>query len=225
MPEFRDRADAGRRLASMLTTELPADRDRAGLQVLALPRGGVPVAGPIAAELGAGLSLLLVRKIGVPDHPELAMGAMAAIGDRVRLVRNEPVIAAHGVGESAWDRTVDAEHAELDRRMTVFGDWLPPDVGGKPVILVDDGLATGQTMRAAIQAVGQAGPLRIIVAAGVAAAQTVQELAELDVEVVCGSQPRTMYAVGEAFRDFHQITDDEMLTLLEQQCGDRTGRG
>lgn len=233
MSEFRDRTDAGDRLASELSRLLTPDSaghaderdpghqnqrgDSQGVQVLALPRGGVPVAAPIATELGARLSVLLVRKLGLPDHPELAMGAIAAIGERIRVVRNEPVLNHHRISDESWQQTLNAEQSELDRRMTEFDRWLPPDIGGKPVVLVDDGLATGQTMRAAIGVVEQTRPSRIIVAAPIAASQTVRDLSEAGVEVICPFQPQVIYAVGEAYRDFHQVTDAEMLQLLRHR--------
>lgn len=214
MAPFRDRTDAGERLAAELSDLLPAEPDRAGMQVLALPRGGVPVAAPVAAALAAPLSLLLVRKIGVPQHPELAMGAIAAIGDQIRVVRNEPVIAQNGITASTWQSALDAEQAELDQRMTDFGAWLPPELTNRWVILIDDGLATGQTMRAATDVARRSNAGRVIVAAPVAAAQTVVDLSGPGVEVVCPYRPDPLYAVGEAYADFHQVTDDEMLRLL-----------
>lgn len=220
MAPFRDRTDAGERLATDVSQVLAAGRNPGATQVLALPRGGVPVAAPVARELDATLSLLLVRKVGVPGHPELAMGAIAAINDQVRVVRNEPVIAQNGITEASWSSALEAEQAELTRRMADFGAWLPPELADRPVILVDDGLATGQTMRAAVDAVRRCGAGRVIVAAPVAAAQTVSDLSGPGVEVVCPHRPDPLYAVGEAYADFRQVTDDEMLRLLRSRHED-----
>jgi putative phosphoribosyl transferase len=219
MAPYRDRADAGDRLAAELADLLPTDGDHDDVQVLALPRGGVPVAAPIAARLHTRLSLLLVRKVGVPHHPELAMGAIAAINDQVHVVRNEPVIAQQRITDSSWSAALETEQAELRRRMVNLGGWLPPDLTGKVAVLVDDGLATGQTMRAAIDVVRGSAAGRVIVVAPVAAPQTVTDLSETDIEVICPYQPEPMFAVGEAYRNFAQTSDDEILDLLQQQSG------
>jgi putative phosphoribosyl transferase len=219
MAPYRDRTDAGNRLAAELADLLPADRGRDDVWVLALPRGGVPVAVPVADKLGARLSLLLVRKIGVPHHPELAMGAIAAINDRIHVVRNEPVIAQQRITDSSWSSALETEQAELNQRMADLGGWLPPALADTAVVLVDDGLATGQTMRAAIDVVASCAAGRVIVAAPVAAPQTITQLSGAGIEIVCPYRPEPMYAVGEAYQNFAQITDDEMLDLLQRQAG------
>jgi predicted phosphoribosyltransferase len=202
---FRDRRHAGRVLAALL----PATP---GAVVLGLPRGGVPVAFEVARALSAPLDAFGVRKLGVPGHPELAMGAIASGGV---LVRNDDVIRRLRVDEAAVDRVSAAEHRELARREAVFREGRPlVDVAGHVAIVVDDGLATGASMRAAVQALRLLGPARIVVAVPVAPQRTVVELAGEADDVVCARMPARFVAVGQAYRDFTQTTDDEVRELL-----------
>ena len=212
---YRDRTDAGRRLAAALD----AHRGDPDVRVLALPRGGVPVAYEVAAALGAPLDVFVVRKLGVPGHEEYAMGAIAS-GDVV--VLSADVVQRLGIDADAVRRVVEAERRELARRERRYrGDRPPPDVRGRTVILVDDGLATGSTMRAAIAALRQQGPARIVVAVPVAAAETCAELrGEVD-DVVCPATPEPFHAVGLWYEDFSQTGDEEVRALLEHARGAR----
>lgn len=207
---FRDRREAGRVLARLLGRY--AGRD--DVVVLALPRGGVPVAYEVAKALAAPLDVFVVRKLGVPGHGELAMGALASGGS---LVLDERLIRSLGIGEAAIERTLAAEARELERRELAYrGGRELPELAGKTVILVDDGLATGSTMRAAALAVRKHRPERIVVAVPVAAAQTCNELrADVD-EVVCAVTPRAFHAVGLWYDDFSQTSDAEVRELLAQ---------
>ena len=205
---FRDRADAGRVLAGALD-HLSGRRD---VIVLALPRGGVPVAAEVAKALAAPLDVLLVRKLGVPGHAELAMGALAAGG--VRVV-NRAVTGALGIPPGVIDEVAAREAGELDRREQAYRPGRPPlDVAGKVVVVVDDGLATGSTMRAAVAAVRELGPARIVVAVPVGAGETCRELAGEADEVVCARMPAGFRAVGEWYEDFSETTDDDIRALL-----------
>ena len=205
---FRDRTDAGRRLAERLGEYA----GRPGVLVLALPRGGVPVAFEVARALGAPLDVFLVRKLGVPGHEELAMGAIATGG--VRVV-NESVVRELGISGEVIDAVAGRERAELERRERAYrGERPAPEVRGRTVILVDDGLATGSTMRAAALAVGRGEPERAVVAVPVAARVTCAELlAEVD-DVVCAATPEPFYGVGRWYEDFSQTTDEEVRELL-----------
>jgi putative phosphoribosyl transferase len=205
---FRDRHDAGRRLAARLSAY--AGRD--DVCVLALPRGGVPVGYEVARALGAPLDLFLVRKLGVPGHEELAMGALASGGVRVL---NERVVQQLRVPLAAIEHVAARERQELQRRERAYrGDRPPPEVRGRTVILVDDGLATGSTMRAAAAALQALHPARLVVAVPVAAAETCQEFRDEVDEVVCDLTPEPFYAVGLWYEDFSQTTDDEVRELL-----------
>ena len=207
---FADRREAGRRLAS----RLGAYKGRDDVVVLGLPRGGVPVAYEIATALGAPLDVFLVRKLGVPGHAELAMGAIASGGVRVL---NEDVIDWYGLSEAAIERVAAEEQEELARREREYRkDQPPPDLHGRTVVLVDDGLATGSTMKAAVKAARTLEPARIVVAVPVGAADTCRELAALADEVVCAYTPEPFSAVGLWYRDFSQTTDDEVRELLEK---------
>ena len=207
---FRDRRDAGRRLAEKLTAEVALKNPL----VLALPRGGVPVAYEVAAALDAPLEVFLVRKLGVPGHEELAMGAIASGGVQVL---NPDVVDHLGIPDSAIQAVVKEEQAELARREREYRRGRPaPDVGGRDVVLVDDGLATGSTMRAAATALRRMGPSRVVVAVPVASPETCQEFrAEVD-EIVCAITPEPMQAVGLWYEDFSQTTDEEVQELLER---------
>jgi predicted phosphoribosyltransferase len=206
--QFRNRAEAGRILAK----KLAAYEDRPGVLVLALPRGGVPVAFEVARSLHAPLDVFLVRKLGVPGHRELAMGAIASGGVRVL---NDDVVKGLHIPTDVIDAVAEAEGRELDRREQTYRAGRPPlDLRGKIVLLIDDGLATGATMRAAVAAVRAQGPARVVVAVPVAAAETCEELRVEADEVVCAQMPDPFYAVGLWYRDFSQTTDDEVRELL-----------
>jgi putative phosphoribosyl transferase len=207
---YRDRADAGATLAGLLGQY--AGRD--DLLVLGLPRGGVPVAYQVARALGAPLDVFLVRKLGVPGREELAMGAIASGG--VRVV-NRQLVEGLGIPVAMVERTIEAEQRELDRRERAYReDRPPPQVEGKVVVLVDDGLATGSTMRAAIAAVRRLGPARLVVAVPTAPSATCQELREEADEVICASTPARFRAVGLSYRQFPQVSDEEVRQLLHR---------
>jgi len=213
---FRDRQAAGLVLVDPVTTliaESGLEPDR--LQVLALPRGGVPVARPIADALGVRLRILLVRKVGLPGHPELAMGAIAALGGRLVEVDNPEVLTAYGIDRQTWERVEARERQELQRRTERFAGFLATDPADAPVLLVDDGLATGATMRAAVTALRAAGAGPILAAVPVASRQALEDLTADGILTVCLTTPDPLIAVGAAFRDFSQLTDDEVLDLLQ----------
>ncbi|HJQ25551.1 MAG TPA: phosphoribosyltransferase [Blastocatellia bacterium] len=207
---FRDRSEAGRVLAE----HLKPYANRREVLVLALPRGGVPVAFEVARALGAPLDVFLVRKLGVPGHEELAMGAIASGGVRVL---NEEVVRALRIADQVIDAVAAREQQELERRALAYrGDAPAHEVGGRTVILIDDGLATGSTMRAAVEAIRQQQPARLVVAVPVAAASTCAALgAEVD-EIVCARTPEPFQAVGLWYEDFAQTTDEEVRDLLER---------
>jgi predicted phosphoribosyltransferase len=206
---FRDRVEAGDVLAAWLGHYA----GRPEVLVLALPRGGVPVAGRVAEALGAPLDVFVVRKLGVPGHEELAMGAIASGGV---LVRNEEVVGKLGLSEDTLRRVAEVERHELARRERRYReDRPPPDLAGRVVILVDDGLATGSTMRAAVEAARRLGPARVVVAVPTAPASTCQRLQEVADEVVCATTPRPFRAVGNSYRSFPQTSDEEVRSLLE----------
>ena len=215
---FDNRRDAGRELARLLadvvTTQTPAVAGEDGV-VLALPRGGVPVAAEIARALGATLDVFLVRKLGTPGHTELAMGAIASGGIRVL---NQEVVNALGIPPELIDAVAAREQLELERRDAAYRQGRPhAPLTGKTVILVDDGLATGSTMKAAVQAVKQEQPARVIVAVPVGAPDTCRELHSMADDVVCAHMPRSFSAVGEWYRDFSQTTDEEVVELLSSK--------
>jgi predicted phosphoribosyltransferase len=212
---FNDRYEAGRVLAGLLSRYA----GRPDLLVLALPRGGVPVGYEIATALGAPLDIFVVRKLGLPWHEELAMGALASGG--VRLL-NEDVIRMYGVSRQDVERITAAEQAELERRERRYrGDRPFPDLHGKTVILVDDGLATGSTMRAAVEALRQEGPAQIVVAVPVSAPETCDAFRDVADDIVCAVTPEPFYAVGLWYEDFSQTTDEEVHDLLERARGPR----
>jgi len=210
---YVDRSAAGQVLADALIRVLAEhDRDLGQPLVLALPRGGVPVAVPVARALAAELSVLVVRKLGAPGQRELAVGAIALIGERVARVLNDQWVRRLDLSAELLSTMIDTETEELRARATVFG--TTPAVAGRTVIVVDDGLATGATMRAAVTAVRGADAAYVLVAAPVGAAGACQELAEVADLVVCPRQPYPFRAVGEHYRDFVQLTDDDVLALL-----------
>jgi predicted phosphoribosyltransferase len=205
---FRDRAEAG----DVLARHLGHYAGRDDVLVLALPRGGVPVAARVAEALGAPLDVFVVRKLGVPGQEELAMGAIATGGVQVR---NEEVVGRLRLGEAALRRVAEVEQRELERRERSYREGrAPPDLTGRVVILVDDGLATGSTMRAAVAAARRLGPARVVVAVPTAPVSTCQQLREVADEVICASTPRPFRAVGYSYRSFPQTSDQEVRELL-----------
>ncbi len=207
---FTNRAEAGRVLAARLN----AYANRTNVLVLALPRGGVPVAFEVAEALDAPLDVFLVRKLGTPGQPELAMGAIASGGVRVL---NPSVVEYLGIPNRVIDRITADEQKELERRERAYRDDRPPiEVLNRTIILVDDGLATGSTMRAAVAALKQQHPARLIVAVPVAPASICEELREEVDEVVCPLSPEQFDGVGRWYEDFSQTSDGEVRALLEQ---------
>ena len=214
---FVDRADAGRQLAARLTDYA----DHPDVVVLALPRGGVPVAYEVATRLRALLDVFLVRKLGVPEHPELAMGAIAAGGVEVL---SDALIAELGIPASLVRQVAVRERMELDRRDHAFrGDREPPPVRGRTVIVIDDGLATGATMEAAIVSLRRLEPAKIVVAVPIGASETCERLRRLADDLVCLAMPRPFNAVGQWYDDFSQTTDDEVRQLLKNVCRGKQG--
>lgn len=206
---YENRGEAGKRLAASL-----GDRQWVEPLVLALPRGGVPVALPIAQALGAPLDLLLVRKIGVPGHPEYAAGAVAD-GATPEIARNEEVIAAVGLTDTAFERLAEEQMREIaNRRRRYLGDRKPHPVAGRTVIVVDDGVATGATMQAGVRALRHAGARRIVIATPVAPADVVHRLEALADEVVVLDTPEPFFSVGEHYADFRQVEHDTVVKLL-----------
>jgi len=211
---FRDRAEAGRRLAEKLV-------DFAGhpeVLVLALPRGGVPVGYEVARALEAPLDVFVVRKLGVPGHEELAMGAVASGG---AWVLNDDVVGALSIPDRVIRAVAARELQELARRERLYrDDRPPPDVRGRTVILVDDGLATGSTMRAAVAALRRLEPARLIVAVPTAAPSTCVDFSHEVDECICAITPDPFYAVGIWYGDFSQTTDEEVRDLLDQAASE-----
>jgi predicted phosphoribosyltransferase len=207
---FQDRHEAGQLLAA----SLGAYTDARNTIVLGLPRGGVPVAAEVARVLRLPLDVFVVRKLGLPGHPELAMGAIATGGVRVL---NRDVVAAARVPESVIDRVTGEEQRELERRESAYRDDLPPpQVQGKTVILVDDGVATGSTMAAAVSALRQLQAARIIVATPTIALTTFHEMQVVADEVVAVLIPIDFYGVGQWYENFAQTTDEEVRALLAE---------
>jgi predicted phosphoribosyltransferase len=218
-PVFRDRQDAGRALA----VALARFANRADVLVLALPRGGVPVGFEVAQALHLPLDVFIVRKLGVPGHEEYAMGAIAAGGVRVL---NDNVVQMLDIRDADIEAIVDAEQRELERRERLYREGRPPpDVRGRSVILVDDGLATGSTMLAAVRALRALQPARTIVAVPTAAAETCHELRRETDEVICLSTPEPFRAVGLWYADFSQTSDDEVRDLLQRARDAAVARG
>jgi len=216
---FRDRRDAGRALAKVLA----AYAKRPDVTVLALPRGGVPVGFEVARALHAPLDVFIVRKLGVPGREEYAMGAIASGG--VRVV-NERAVRLLDIDDATLEAVIRSEQQELERRERLYRDDLPPpDVRGRAALLVDDGLATGSTMLAAVRALRTRQPERIVVAVPIAAAETCEQLRSDADEVICASTPELFRAVGLWYEDFSQTSDDEVRDLLARSRRDRTGAG
>jgi putative phosphoribosyl transferase len=206
---FRDRADAGRQLGEALKLRYG---DRPDVLVLALPRGGVPVAYEVSQILQAPLDIFVVRKLGVPGHEELAMGAIATGG---AIVFNDEVVDNLSIPKSAIDRVIARERVELERREREYrGNHPPPDVAGKTILLVDDGLATGASMHAAVQAVRALGPAAVVIAVPAAAASTCSRLRPFVDDIVCLMTPEPFYAVSAWYDDFSQTTDEEVYSLV-----------
>ena len=207
---FIDRRNAGR----VLATRLAKYAGRDDVVVLALPRGGVPVAYEVASALGVPMDVFLVRKLGTPGHRELAMGAIASGGVRVL---NEDVVRWYGISDAAIEHIAREEHEELERRERAYrGDRPAPDLTNRILILIDDGLATGSTMRAAAQAVRAHRPARVVIAVPVGAPQTCAELAAVADEVFCARMPEPFSAVGQWYLNFDQTDDDEVRELLQK---------
>ena len=207
---YLDRRDAGAELGRKLHRYI----DRGDVVVLGLPRGGVPVAFEVARALGAELDIFVVRKLGVPGQRELAMGAIASGGVRVL---NHEVVSWLRIPEPVIDEVAREEQAELERRERLYrGDRPPVEIRDRIVVLVDDGLATGSTMRAAVQAVRMYEPSRIVVAVPVAPKSTCAEFESLADEVVCAQTPEAFSAVGQWYREFSQTADEEVRELLEE---------
>jgi putative phosphoribosyl transferase len=207
---YAHRAEAGRDLAEKL---LPY-KDRSDVIVLALPRGGVPVAYEVARALGAPLDIFLVRKLGVPGHEELAMGAIAS-GET--LVLNHDVLQMFGISDQQLRQCMRKEQVELKRREKLYrGARPPPPLQGRTVIVVDDGLATGSTMQAAVSALRQRGPARIVVAVPVGAVDTCAAFRGSVDDIVCARTPAPFFGVGRWYKDFSQTTDEEVRDLLSR---------
>lgn len=210
MPLYQNRLQAGRYLATLLQQYA----NRPDVIVLALPRGGVPVGYEVAKALHAPLDVFIVRKLGVPGHEELAMGAIATGGV---VVLNNDVVNMLRIPQRIIDAVVTREEQELNRRERLYRDDRPlPNLKDKTVILIDDGLATGSTMRAAIEALKQEHPAHIVVAAPVGAIQSCEELSQLVDEVICAQTPEPFYGVGFWYGDFAQTSDQEVHDLLAQ---------
>ncbi|TSD85464.1 phosphoribosyltransferase [Mycobacterium sp. KBS0706] len=206
---YADRSDAGRRLASAL-----APYKALRPVILALPRGGVPVAAEVAAALEAPLDLILVRKIGVPSHPELAMGAVVD-GSKPVIVRNDPVIRHAAISESRFLEFCRRELKEIERRRRLYLDGRSTiDIAGRVAIVIDDGIATGATVRAALEALRRRQPKRSVLAVPVGPLGMISDFQGLADEVVCLEDIEPYGAVGAVYRDFSQITDQEVIDLL-----------
>jgi putative phosphoribosyl transferase len=207
---FRNRSEAGRLLAEALGRY----KDRPDVLVLALPRGGVPVGYEVAAALNVPLDVFIVRKLGVPGHEELAMGAIASGGIRAL---NDSVIQHLNISPSAIESVANREAEELQRRERLYrGDKASPNISGRTIILVDDGLATGSSMKAAVAALRGQHPAKIIVAVPTAPADTCDELRREADEVICAATPEPFYAVGLWYENFEQTTDAEVTDLIRR---------
>ena len=211
MMDFRDRSDAGRRLAKALS-----EYKGRNAVVLALPRGGVPVAAEVAAALEASLDLILVRKIGVPAQPELAMGAVVD-GAAPIVVRNEEVIELSGTTADEFDAAGARELSEIERRRQLYiGERPRAEIAGQVVIVVDDGIATGATTRAALQAIRNRKPKELVLAVPVAPPDTIAKLRQEVDALVCLETPELFGAIGYFYRDFRQVSDQEVVGILKR---------
>lgn len=210
MAFFKDRVDAGKKLAK----ELSKYANRSDVLILALPRGGVPVAFEVAKELNVKMDVFIVRKLGVPGNEELAMGAIAS--DNIRVL-NEDVVSSFQIPERVIDSVAANELKELERREQAYrGNRPKPEISGKTVILIDDGLATGATMRAAVAALKIKNPTKIVIAVPTAAADTCRFFEEKVDEIICVTTPEPFYGVGAWYGDFSQTTDEEVCELLDK---------
>ncbi len=211
LPVFADRRDAGRRLADRL-----ARLSRHAVIVLALPRGGVPVAEVIAERIHAPLDVFVVRKVGAPGNPEYGLGAVAEGGT---VMIDERRVRELGLEPSDLDEEVRVQTQEVEQRVRRYRGGGPgPEVGGKTVVVVDDGLATGATAKAAVRALRMRRPARLVLAVGVASTEAHEELAREVDELVCPCVPARFYAVGEWYRDFSEVTDEEVLAILARHA-------
>jgi putative phosphoribosyl transferase len=215
---FSDRKEAGERLAQALLRYKGDD-----VVVLAVPRGGVPVALEVAKALNAPLDIVLVRKIGAPSQPELAVAAVVD-GEHAQTVRNAEVLEALGVSEDYMKRETARQLEEIERRRKVYlGDRTRPRIEGKTAIVVDDGIATGATIQAALLGVRLNRPKRLVLAAPVAPPDTVERLRGMADDVVCLETPEMFLAIGQFYRNFDQLADDEVTDLLGQATAEPTG--
>ena len=211
MMAFSDRSDAGRRLAKALSKY-----EDSNTVVLALPRGGVPVAAEVAAALNAPLDLILVRKIGVPVQPELAMGAVVD-GAAPIIVRNDEVIELTGTTAREFDEACARELAEIERRRQLYiGERARVEIAGHVVILIDDGIATGATTRAALQAIRKRKPKELVLAVPVAPPETIRQLVKEVDTLICLETPEDFGAIGYFYRDFRQVSDREVIEILNR---------
>jgi putative phosphoribosyl transferase len=216
---YSNRQEAGRRLAA----ELTRFKDHRPV-VLALPRGGVPVGFEIAQALAAPLDVILVRKIGAPEQPELAVGAIVD-GENLEKVIDRRIVAKLGVPQAYLTQEIARQAREIERRRELYLKGRPPaDLKKSTAIIVDDGIATGATMRAAVLAVRRRVPSRLILAVPVAPGSAVESLRPEVDELVCLATPEEFYAIGQFYLDFHQVSDDEVVALLERAASDRLSR-
>ena len=210
MAIFKDRRDAGRKLAQKLS----AYANRSDVIALALPRGGVPVAYEVALALNAPLDIFTVRKLGLPGHEELAMGAIASGGARVI---NQDVVRTFSIPQGVVEAVAKQELKELERRERAFrGDREMREIHDRTAILIDDGLATGASMQAALMGLRARDPARIVVAVPTAPLETCEAFQQLVDEMICATTPEPFYGVGQWYEDFSQVTDEQVQTLLEQ---------
>lgn len=212
-PTFKDRADAGRRLAGRLSRYAEENP-----LVLALPRGGVPVGYEVSRSLGAPLDIFLARKLGAPGRPEFGIGAVAQGGVRIL---NERAVQILGIPEDFIERATERETSEIERRLRLLrGERPEPEVRGRTAILVDDGLATGVTARAAIRALRERNPRRLVLAVPVCAPQTVEDIRPEVDDLVCLESPPDFLAVGLWYEDFGQVEDEEVIELLQSAAAE-----
>ncbi len=213
MSIYRDRIEAGQELAQEI-----ADREYADPVVLALPRGGVPIGAEVARLLDAPLDLVMVRKIGLPSQPELAAAAVVD-GDHPEIVRNEDILYRSGLGADEIDRLAKAQLEEIARRKVLYvGDRPSVEITGRTAIVVDDGIATGATMRAALKAIRRKAPHRLVLAVPVAPSDTLALLSREVDDVICLAKPDPFIAVGAHYADFPQVSDEEVVRIMDDQA-------